>query len=105
VRDIYFSKLSQKEKEAALQDSGPEQLKHCVATIQARYLDKNDRWYSSDRAKMVVDGFVSFANVFGAVLTKISEASSPEYGAAFTIVNFIYKVCSMTTNSVPVAEC
>jgi len=54
---------------------------------------------------MVVDGFVSFANVFGAVLTKISEASSPEYGAAFTIVNFIYKVCSMTTNSVPVAEC
>lgn len=94
MRDIYFSKLGEKEKEAALQDSGPEQLKHCVETIQARYLEKRDRWYSTDKAKVVVDGFVSFANVFGTVLTKISEASSPEYAAAFTIVNFIYKVRS-----------
>ena len=96
MRDIFFAKLSRKEKEAALKEAGPEDLASTVATIQTRYLNKKDRWYSSEKSETlntVVEGFVSFAEVFTNVIEAILKPAPPEYRAAFAILNFVYKVC------------
>jgi hypothetical protein len=82
VRDIFFAKLSQKEKETALKDAGPEDL------------DKKDRWYSSEKSetlKAVVEGFVTFAEMFTNVIETVLKPAPPEYRAAFAILNFVYK--------------
>lgn len=91
VRDIFFSKLSRKEKESALKDADAEALEKSMAEIQSRYLDKKDRWYSSDKAKTVVEGFMAFGEVFTKVIEKVLKSAPPEYGAAFGVLNFIYK--------------
>lgn len=68
-----------------------------MAEIQSRYLDKKDRWYSSDKAKSVVEGFMAFGEIFTKVMEKVLQSTPPEYGAAFGVLNFIYKVCSSQT--------
>lgn len=99
MRDIFFAKLSRKEKESALKEAGPEDLASTVATIQTKYLDKKERWYSSEKSetlKVVVDGFVGFAEVFTNVIEAILKPAPPEYRAAFAILNFVYKARSNT---------
>jgi hypothetical protein len=97
VRDIFFAKLSRKEKESALKEAGPEDLASTIVAIRAKYLNKKDRWYSSEKSETlstVVEGFVSFAEVFTNVVEAILQPAPPEYRAAFAILNFVYKACS-----------
>lgn len=97
MRDIFFSKLSRKEKESALKEAGPEDLTSAVDAIKTKYLNKKDRWYSSEKSETlntVVEGFVGFAEVFTNVVEAILKPAPPEYRAAFAILNFVYTVFS-----------
>jgi len=92
VRDIFVSKLSRKEKEDALKDASEADLKKSMLEIQTRYFEKQDRRYSSEKAKKVVDGFMAFGGIFMQVVSKALSNAPAEYGAAFAVVNCIYKV-------------
>ena len=95
MRDIFFAKLSHKEKETALKEAGPDDLALTIGAIQTKYLDKKERWYSSEKSetlKTVVEGFVGFAEVFTNVIEAVLKPAPPEYRAAFAILNFVYKV-------------
>jgi hypothetical protein len=77
-----------------LKEAGPDDLALTVVAIQSKYLDKKERWYSSEKSetlKTVVDGFVGFAEVFTNVIEAILKPAPPEYRAAFAILNFVYK--------------
>jgi hypothetical protein len=81
-----------KEKEVALKDATPKDLEISIQEIQSRYLERKDRWWSSDKAKTVVEGFMNFGDIFMTVFNQVLSSAPPEYGAAFAVVNFIYKV-------------
>jgi hypothetical protein len=85
-----------------LKEAGPDDLALTVVAIQSKYLDKKERWYSSEKSetlKTVVDGFVGFAEVFTNVIEAILKPAPPEYRAAFAILNFVYKASANTLSS------
>lgn len=77
-----------------MKEAGPDDLAIAMAGIQSKYLDKKDRWYSSDKSetlKTVVEGFVTFAEMFTNVVETVLKPAPAEYRAAFAILNFVYK--------------